>query len=161
MKRKTVRPPTAEADPNPFRTTRDEAATLRLLISIAQAFKSVDDLVRPRMQTYGLSMTEFSVLEALFHQGPLPLGDLSQRILITGASTTYVVKKLEQRKLMKREPSSEDHRVVLGTITPQGRALLARIFPRHVNDLQEAMASLTTAEKNAASIALKKIIKPL
>jgi hypothetical protein len=34
--------------------------------------------------------------------GETPLGQLSQRILLTGASTTYTVKKLEQRGLIVR-----------------------------------------------------------
>ena len=44
-------------------------------------------------------MTEFAVLEVLYHKGALPLGELRDRILVTGASTTYVVKKLEERGL--------------------------------------------------------------
>ena len=58
------------------------------------------------MRRLGLTMTEFSVLSVLYHNGETPLGQLSQRILLTGASTTYTVKKLEQRGLLLRTPSS-------------------------------------------------------
>ena len=51
---------------------------------------------------------------------PTPLGELSERILLTGASTTYTVKKLEKRGLIARESRSEDKRVVTGVITGEG-----------------------------------------
>ena len=98
-------------------TAPDEAASLQLILSIGRAFKFVDDYVRPRMQKHGLTMTEFSVLMVLHHGGPTPLGELSERILLTGASTTYTVKKLEKRGLIVREARSADKRVVMGVIT--------------------------------------------
>jgi MarR family 2-MHQ and catechol resistance regulon transcriptional repressor len=45
----------------------------------------------------GLGMTKFAVLEVLYHKGALPLGEIRDRILVAGPSTTYVVKKLEKR----------------------------------------------------------------
>ena len=84
--------------------TRRRRLSLQLILSIGRSFKYVDDYVRPRMQKLGLTMTEFSVLSVLYNHGPTPLGILSQRILLTGASTTYTVKKLEQRGLISREP---------------------------------------------------------
>ena len=107
----------------------DEVASIQLILSIGRAFKYVDDYVRPRMQKHELTMTEFSVLMVLWHGGPTPLGELSERILLTGASTTYTVKKLEKRGLIARESRSEDKRVVMGVITEKGRALARKIAP--------------------------------
>ncbi|NYF88292.1 MarR family transcriptional regulator [Tunturiibacter empetritectus] len=102
-------------------------------------------------------MTEFSVLMVLFHGGPTPLGELSERILLTGASTTYTVKKLEKRGLIARESRSEDRRIVMGIITEKGRVLARKIFPLHAKDLVEAMHHLSTEEKNAAAQLLRKL----
>src|ERR1700761_2383700 len=134
----------------------DEAASLQLILSIGRAFKFVDDYVRPRMQKHGLTMTEFSVLMVLWHGGPTPLGELSGRILLTGASTTYTVKKLEKRGLIARESRSEDKRVVMGVITEKGRTLAKRIAPLHATDLAEAMHRLSTEEKKIAARLLRK-----
>jgi MarR family transcriptional regulator, 2-MHQ and catechol-resistance regulon repressor len=135
----------------------DEAASLQLILSIGRAFKFVDDYVRPRMQKHGLSMTEFSVLMVLWHGGPTPLGELSERILLTGASTTYTVKKLEKRGLIARESRSEDKRVVMGVITEKGRTLARKIAPLHATELAEAMHRLSTAEKKTAAQLLRKL----
>jgi MarR family 2-MHQ and catechol resistance regulon transcriptional repressor len=135
----------------------DEAASLQLILSIGRAFKFVDDYVRPRMQKHGLTMTEFSVLMVLWHGGPTPLGELSARILLTGASTTYTVKKLEKRGLITRESRSEDKRVVMGVITEKGRALAKKIAPLHATELAEAMHRLSTEEKKTAAHLMRKL----
>jgi MarR family 2-MHQ and catechol resistance regulon transcriptional repressor len=135
----------------------DEAASLRLILSIGRAFKFVDDYVRPRMQKHGLTMTEFSVLMVLWHGGPTPLGELSERILLTGASTTYTVKKLEKRGLMARESLSEDKRVVMGVITEKGRTLAKKIAPLHAAELVQAMHRLSTPEKKTVARLLRKL----
>jgi MarR family 2-MHQ and catechol resistance regulon transcriptional repressor len=141
----------------PHGPSPDEAASLQLILSIGRAFKFVDDYVRPRMQKHGLTMTEFSVLMVLWHGGPTPLGELSERILLTGASTTYTVKKLEKRGLIARESRSEDKRVVMGVITEKGRALAKKIAPLHATELAEAMHNLSTAEKKTAAQLLRKL----
>lgn len=109
------------------------------------------------MQKHGLTMTEFSVLMVLYHGGPTPLGELSERILLTGASTTYTVKKMEKRGLIARESRSEDKRVVMGVITEKGRALARRILPLHAKDLTEAMHRLSSDEKKTAAHLLRKL----
>jgi MarR family 2-MHQ and catechol resistance regulon transcriptional repressor len=137
--------------------TSEEAASLQLILSIGRAFKFVDDYVRPRMQKHGLTMTEFSVLMVLYHGGATPLGELSERILLTGASTTYTVKKMEKRGLIARESRSEDKRIVMGVITEKGRALAKKILPLHAKDLLEAMHHLSTEEKKTAAHLLRKL----
>jgi MarR family 2-MHQ and catechol resistance regulon transcriptional repressor len=130
---------------------------MQLILSIGRAFKFVDDYVRPRMQKHGLTMTEFSVLMVLHHRGPTPLGELSERILLTGASTTYTVKKLEKRGLIARQSHREDKRVVMGVITEKGRTLARKIAPLHATELAQAMHHLSTEEKKTAAQLLRKL----
>ena len=92
-------------------TALDRSATLQLVIALARALKEIDKWVRPHLASQGLGATEFAVLEVLYHKGPLPLGEIRDQILVTGPSTTYIVKKLEQRGLMRRRPSGEDQGV--------------------------------------------------
>ncbi len=107
------------------------------------------------MSQSGLSLTEFAVLEVLYHKGALRLGEIRDRILVTGASTTYVVKKLEKRGLMRRRTWAEDSRVVFGELTAKGRALIDDVFPAHVERLQQAMAGLSVSQKREASRLLR------
>jgi MarR family 2-MHQ and catechol resistance regulon transcriptional repressor len=138
-------------------TATDRTATLQLVIALARAFQAVALGVRPHLGESGLSMTEFAVLEMLYHKGPLRLGELRDRIMVTGASTTYVVKKLEERGLMRRRVHDEDQRVVFGELTAKGRHLIDEVFPTHVDRLQDLMAGLTVADKQAAARLLRRL----
>ena len=135
----------------------DRKATLQLVIALGRSYQAIERGVRPQLAEHGLGMTEFAVLEVLYHKGALPLGEIRDRILVTGASTTYVVKKLEQRGLMRRRTSAEDQRVVFGELTPKGRALMDEVFPGHVDRLREVMAVLSASEKREASRLLRRL----
>ena len=136
---------------------RDRKATLQLVIALGRAYQALEQGVRAQMAEHGLGMTEFAVLEVLYHKGALPLGELRDRILVTGASTTYVVKKLEERDLLRRRACAEDQRIVFGELTAKGKALIDRLFPVHVERLQELMAPLSAAEKREAARLLRRL----
>jgi MarR family 2-MHQ and catechol resistance regulon transcriptional repressor len=116
-----------------------------------RALKAITAPMRRHLEGWDLSPTEFAVLEVLHHKGPLPLGELADRILVTGASTTYTVKRLEERGLMRRRPCQEDQRFVFGELTDDGRSLIAEVFPAHAEELRLAMRGLSRAEKREAA----------
>ncbi|MET1084978.1 MAG: MarR family transcriptional regulator [Burkholderiales bacterium] len=135
----------------------DRTATLQLVIALARAYQALERGVRPHLARSGLGMTEFAVLEVLYHKGALQLGEIRDRILVTGASTTYVVKRLEERGLVRRRPSAEDQRVVFGELTAAGRALIDVLFPEHVDRLREVLGGLSVSEKEAATRLLRRL----
>ena len=135
----------------------DRAATLQLVIALGRSVQAIERGVRPHLTEVGLGLTEFAVLEVLYHKGALPLGEIRDRILVTGASTTYVVKKLEERRLIHRRPSADDQRVIFGELTPRGRALMDKVFPAHVDRLRNVMAGLSAPEKRAAAQLLRRL----
>ena len=52
-----------------------------------------------------LSLTQFAVLEALYHLGPMSLSDIAQKVLTTGGNLTMVARNLEKQGLAKRQQS--------------------------------------------------------
>jgi MarR family transcriptional regulator, 2-MHQ and catechol-resistance regulon repressor len=108
------------------------------MIALGRAYRALERGVRPLLVERGLRLSEFAVLEVLYHKGPLTLGEIRDRILVTGASTTYVVKKLEERGLVRRVAGADDQRTVIGELTQKGRALIADVFPDHVEELLPA-----------------------
>jgi MarR family 2-MHQ and catechol resistance regulon transcriptional repressor len=136
---------------------QERTATLQLVIALSRAFQALERGVRPQLAEHRLGLTEFAVLEVLYHKGVLPLGDIRDRILVTGASTTYVVKKLEDRGLVRRRTCAEDQRIVFGELTPKGRALIDEVFPAHVDRLREVTAGLSVSQKREASRLLRRL----
>ena len=153
----SIQPPVATFlsadDPNAL----DRTAALRLLIVMTRALRAVTEPSRQHLKGWDLSPTEFGVLEALYHKGPLPLSSLAELVLITGASMTYAVKQLERRGLMGRRSSAEDQRVVFGELTDAGRALIAKVFPEHTEQIRQGMRGLSRPEKRQAAELLKKL----
>ena len=135
----------------------DRTAALRLLLVMSRALKAIDAPLRAHLERWDLSVTEFAVLEVLYHKGPMPLSEIASRILVTGASTTYTVKRLEERGLVRRRPCQEDQRFVFGELTPAGRALIVEVFPEHAEQIRVAMRGLSRTEKRDAAELLRRL----
>lgn len=141
------------------RATYGESAdtALKLLVVLSRAYRAVAEHTRRDMERHGLGPTEFGVLEVLYHKGPLLVGEVGSRILLTSGSTTYVVDKLEQRGLVRRRPCESDRRALYVELTRDGEALIERIFPEHAKAVEAAMAGLTPAEQRTATKLLKRL----
>jgi MarR family 2-MHQ and catechol resistance regulon transcriptional repressor len=133
----------------------DRAATLRLFLIMARAMRSVSTLLREHLKHWDLSPSEFAVLEALLHKGPVPLSVLAELVLTSGPGITYTAKGLEKRDLLRRRSSVKDQRVVVAELTTAGRRLIERVFAAHVDEMQRAMRGLNRVEKRQAAELLK------
>ena len=100
-----------------------------------------------QLEGTGLTLTQFAVLEALYHLGPLSLSDIAQKILTTGGNLTMVVGNLEKQGLANRQKSPQDGRVLIVSLTPKGKALIRRTFSSHAAAITEFMAALTPAQQ--------------
>src|SRR6185503_3789741 len=94
-----------------------------------------------------LTTSQFGVIEALFHLGPLCQGELAEKLLRTGASTTSVVAGLEKRGFVVRQRTEEDKRFVRVALTGKGRRLVEEIFPAHVNRVTRRFRVLSDLEQ--------------
>jgi MarR family 2-MHQ and catechol resistance regulon transcriptional repressor len=113
--------------------------------------------VSGRVSEYGLTTPQFGVLEALYHIGPLSLGELASKLLVTGGNVTYVMDRLEQQGLVERERSAEDRRVVRARLTAEGRNLVASVFPEHATAIADLARHLEPDEQEE----LRRLLKQL
>lgn len=95
----------------------------------------------------GLTLTQFAVLEALYHLGPMSLSDIAQKILTTGGNLTMVVGNLEKQGLARRQKSPEDRRVLIVVLTAKGKSMIRRLFPEHAAGITEFMTALSPDEQ--------------
>jgi MarR family 2-MHQ and catechol resistance regulon transcriptional repressor len=108
----------------------------------------------------GLEMcgSDFAVLEALLHKGPLPVNEIGRKVLLTSGSITVAVDRLETKGLVQRRASGTDRRARIVHLTKEGRKLITRAFAEHAADMERlASASLTRAERETLIGLLKKI----
>lgn len=132
-------------------------AALKLLVVLSRAHRAVLEHTKRDQERHGLGATEFAVLEALYHKGPLLVGEVGSRILLTSGSTTYVIDKLEQRGLVRRRPCEADRRALYVELTPEGEALIARIFPEHAQAVERAMTGLSLEDQRTVTELLRRL----
>jgi MarR family 2-MHQ and catechol resistance regulon transcriptional repressor len=143
------------ADPT---SKEDEVANaLKLWIVLTRAYQSVAARVEEHVAGNGLTTTEFGILEVLLHKGPLLLGDIQRKILVTSGGITYLVDRLVQKGLVKREECPSDRRARYAVLTPAGDALIRGIFPGHAAMIASAVAGLNPEEQAVATNLLRKL----
>ena len=108
----------------------------------------------------GLEMcdSDFAVLEALLHKGPLPVNEIGKKILLTSGSITVAVDRLEQKGLVERRAHGTDRRARVVHLTRKGRKLITRAYGQHAADMEQlASASLSGGERATLIRLLKRI----
>ncbi len=142
-----------------FKGTPAEERALSAFVKLARATNTALAYTRIGLDQAGLSQGQFAVLEALYHVGPLCLGDLARRILTSSGNLTLVIDNLEKRGLAKRKQPGADKRFVQASITPAGRKLIAKIFPAHARRITEVMGRLSSAEQEELGALCRKLGK--
>lgn len=110
---------------------------------------------------HDVTIPQFSVLEALHHLGPLPLGTLADKLLVTGGNITYVMDRLEEQGLVCRRRDPADGRVVLAELTAAGRERVAGAFPDYADFVLARIEHLDPEERCELRRLLKKLGKAL
>src|SRR5688572_25483896 len=102
--------------------------------------------------------SDFAVLEALLHKGPLPVNEIGRKVLLTSGSITVAVDRLEAKGLVERRARDTDRRARIVHLTKEGRKLITRLYAEHAADMERlASASLTREERKTLISLLKKI----
>lgn len=130
---------------------------LDAFIKLMRAANSASAVLQHNLDTYDLTVSQFGVLEALFHRGPMSLSELGRKILRSGGNMTLVASNLEKRGLVRRDRSSEDRRVMHMMLTAKGERLIQAVWPRHVELLVQGMSVLAPAEQEELARLCKKL----
>lgn len=130
---------------------------LKLFVVLARASKAVNDRVHEHADLHNLTLTEFVILEALYHKGPLLLGDVQKKILLSSGGVTYTVDRLAEKGLVERRECETDRRARYAALTPKGEALIGRIFPDHAARIEGTLSVLSAREQDAVISLLRKL----
>lgn len=126
-------------------------------VKLLRASESVHGEAMRSLAQEDLSPSQFAVLEALYHLGPMCLSVLANKILKTGGNLTMVIGNLQKRGLVVRQQSADDRRFVSAAITEKGKRLISRIFPHHVARIAELMGRLTPGEQDTLGELCRKL----
>ncbi len=139
------------------RTTDHQRAALKAYTKLMRAADAVTTRMHRHLADTGLTLSQFGVLEVLYHKGPLCQRDIGRKILKTSGNMTTVVDNLEKRNLVVREQDPADRRRMSVKLTDRGYELIHTLFPTHAKIAADTFAALPADELENFGRLLKKI----
>lgn len=124
---------------------------------LSKAARSVGSRAQESIAHTGLGITDFALLEALLHKGPMPVNTIGKKLLLTSGSITTAVDRLVAKGYVARRDDPHDRRVRVVELTKAGRALIEPAFARHEQDLERIASALTAAERTTLVNLLRKL----
>ena len=130
-----------------YKGTEKEMTALNTFIKLVRAAESTLSRVNASLSKYKLTESQYAILDALYHIGPLFQKDLGNKLLKTGGNITLVIDNLEKRKLVERERREQDRRYFTIHLTKQGKNLFQKVFPGYLKSVIEEMQKLSKSDQ--------------
>lgn len=143
--------------PTHFLGSPDEIRALNAYIRLTRAVEALSARLFSSNLLEGLTTSQLGVLDALFYRGPMHQKALARKLLKSSGNLTLVIDNLEKRGLVRRERKEHDRRFVTIQLTEDGEALIRRVMPLHVAEVQKAFSSLLPDEQELLGDLCKKL----
>src|SRR5207245_9870793 len=124
-----------------------------------KAHEAASDYLYRGIAETGISDTDFRVLEALLHKGPLPVNTIGPIVHLTPGSISIAVDRLVAKGLVSRVESAEDRRVRIVALTPRGKDLIVPAFRTHSGQMKRVLCDQSREELIGLEVKLKKVGK--
>lgn len=145
--------------PTHFIGASNEVLALDTWIKLNRAYDTLVGQVNQSGTMGGMTPTQFSVVEALYHLGPLPQCQLAARVFKSSGNMTLVVDNLEKLGLVSRQPDARDRRVSLVSLTALGKQTVSIVFPKHAAEVTDLFSVLSPDEQITLGNLLRKLGK--
>ena len=140
-----------------FKGSKSEVNTLNAFIKLMRSTESLNNRLNRHLAEADLTVSQFGVLEVLYHLGPLNQRSIGEKLLKSGGNITMVIDNLERSGHVKRKKDPNDRRAVLIHLTPNGEKFIADFFPKHLERIKEEFSVFTEEEKKTLANLCKKL----
>src|SRR5881394_1796511 len=140
--------------------TRGKAADVsgtHLWLVMMKAHRALERLAVHSIDSSGVGLSDFGIMELLLHKGPQPVNEIGRRIELTSGAITTAVDRLESRGLVKREAHASDRRARIVRLTAAGEQQAAKLFAGHKAAMDLAASGLSKTERATLIGLLKKL----
>lgn len=142
-----------------YQGTPQEISVLNSFIKMVRAYESLSSQIYLKLEREGLTESQFFLLDAIYHLGPLNQKVLSTKISCSEGNMTMVVNNLEKRGLIKKKQSQDDRRIYIIKLKKKGRKLYEKVFPKFLKTLTADFVGITEREHEYFQKISKKIGK--
>lgn len=132
---------------------------LKSIIAISRAAQMLHRQAAKDFKEGGLTMSQFSVLEILYHKGDMKICEIINKTLATSGNMTVVIENLVKLGHIQKCIDAEDRRAMKIHLTVSGKRIIESVFPGHVEAMKEMFLPLSINEKKELIDLLKKLTK--
>lgn len=133
-----------------------ENTELKIFIGMSRALNDINKASNKVFVKYGLTMSQFGVLEALYHKGDLSIGEVQEKTLSTSGTIPVIVKNLEKEGLIKKCNDERDKRRFILHITEKGKNLMKEVYPENEAIIVSKMGIWTKSQQEELVKLMKK-----
>jgi MarR family transcriptional regulator, 2-MHQ and catechol-resistance regulon repressor len=135
---------------------KDTSTPVHAWLVMMKAMQAITRYALANLEETGLGLSDFAVLEALHHKGPLPVNVIGPKVNLTPGSISVAIDRLHAKGLVSRVESLEDRRVRIVALTSDGKKLIGPVFREHAKIMEQVFADLSTAELRRLEDCLKR-----
>ncbi|HZZ13677.1 MAG TPA: MarR family transcriptional regulator [Paraburkholderia sp.] len=136
----------------------EQFLTYRLHVLNKLAERGISERYQQRI---GVTLPEARVIASVGSFGPFSIMELARHANLDKSQASRAAEALIRRGLVQREPSAEDGRVVLVSLTAEGRALYRKVMPIARKWNSDMFNCLGEQEKEAFGHALDRVISSM
>jgi MarR family 2-MHQ and catechol resistance regulon transcriptional repressor len=140
-----------------YKGSKKEMRALDSYIKLMRAADTINSAVNLTLSKFGLTESQFNVLDALYHLGPLSQKELGNKLLKSGGNITMVIDNLERGAYVERRRGKEDRRIFFIHLTKTGGKKLEEILHVQVDYITNEMNRLSKTEQIELQRLCKKI----
>ena len=130
-----------------FKGSKKTTDALNSYIKLIRSAESLSSKINLELSEFGLTESQFGVLDALFHLGPMKHKEIGKKILKSGGNITMVINNLERRELVQRKRGEQDKRQFIIHLTSKGKNKILETFPHISKSIKEHFEILNKEEQ--------------
>jgi MarR family transcriptional regulator, 2-MHQ and catechol-resistance regulon repressor len=130
-----------------FKGSKKTTEALNSYIKLIRSAESLSSKINLELSEYGLTESQFGVLDALLHLGPMKHREIGKKILKSGGNITMVINNLERRELVQRIRGEKDKRQFIIHLTSKGKNKILETLPLISKSIKKHFEILSKEEK--------------
>jgi MarR family 2-MHQ and catechol resistance regulon transcriptional repressor len=130
-----------------YNGSRKEIDALDSYIKLIRAAESLNAKINLELSEFDLTESQFGVLDALLHLGPMKHKEIGKKILKSGGNITMVINNLERRELVERKIGEQDKRQFIIHLTSKGKNKIQEVLPTIVKKIKKHFEVLSKDEQ--------------
>lgn len=132
-----------------------------VLRELARAYQAFEACSATHIRTLDLTPSQFDIVATLGNTDGMNFKELGEKTLITKGTLTGVVDRLEDKGLVRRVASASDGRSQIVQLTRKGEVLFARVFPAHLEHMEQSFISFSQSDLETMEAELQRLRRAL